>query len=106
MSRKDLDVDLMLREVGKQVVKETNGKQTPVCVMDGFPVHIHRMNYPLDPHSHTDGFALYLHGCACEPRRRAHLTDAYNCVHQYRNSSLNAIEDVCMFVTEPVGQSS
>ena len=50
MSRKDLDVDLMLREVGKQVVKETNGKQTPVCVMDGFPVHIHGVNHLLALH--------------------------------------------------------
>ena len=57
----------MLRKVGQRVVALTKGKQTPVCVMDGFPVHIHRMHYLLAEHSRTHGFALYEHGCACEP---------------------------------------
>ena len=38
------------------------------------------------------------YGCACEPRRRAQLTNACNCVHQYRNSCLNATKDVYLFV--------
>ena len=52
----NIDIDLMLRKVGQRVVYLSKGKQTPVCVMDGFPVHIHTMNYLLALNLHTDGF--------------------------------------------------